>query len=435
MHNESLAGQLILQLILILVNAFFAATEIAFISLNENKLKKQADSGDKKAERILGILQKPTGFLSTIQIGITLAGFLGSAFAADNFSDRLVLWLREGWGLTSVSAKVLDTVSVIIITLILSYFTLVLGELLPKRIAMSKAETLARAAGGIINFLSMVLKPLVWLTTVSTNGLLRLVGINPKSEEETVSEEDIRLLLDVGEESGTIDSDEKELLENVFELGDAVAEDIMVHRTAVTFIYLDDTHEEILKKIEESRYSRFPVCGEGIDDVVGTLRSVEYLTESLKGKPELMSLLQEAVFVPGGMKADTLLRELQQRHRHLAVVVDEYGGTLGIVTLEDILEELVGEIWDESDEVIEDMEKNPDGSYRVNGGADIEDFFELFGIRTDTQALTVGGWLVDTLGKIPDTGERFVLDGLEITVVESDGKRVSEILVSQKEHE
>jgi putative hemolysin len=435
MHNESLAGQLILQLILILVNAFFAATEIAFISLNENKLKKQAEGGDKKAERILGILQKPTGFLSTIQIGITLAGFLGSAFAADNFSDRLVFWLREGWGLTSVSAKVLDTVSVIIITLILSYFTLVLGELLPKRIAMSKAETLARAAGGIINFLSMVLKPLVWLTTVSTNGLLRLVGINPKSEEETVSEEDIRLLLDVGEESGTIDSDEKELLENVFELGDAVAEDIMVHRTAVTFIYLDDTHEEILKKIEESRYSRFPVCGEGIDDVVGTLRSVEYLTESLKGKPELMSLLQEAVFVPGGMKADTLLRELQQRHRHLAVVVDEYGGTLGIVTLEDILEELVGEIWDESDEVIEDMEKNPDGSYRVNGGADIEDFFELFGIRTDTQALTVGGWLVDTLGKIPDTGERFVLDGLEITVVESDGKRVSEILVSQKEHE
>ena len=435
MHNESLAGQLILQLILILVNAFFAATEIAFISLNENKLKKQAEGGDKKAERILGILQKPTGFLSTIQIGITLAGFLGSAFAADNFSDRLVFWLREGWGLTSVSAKVLDTVSVIIITLILSYFTLVLGELLPKRIAMSKAETLARAAGGIINFLSMVLKPLVWLTTVSTNGLLRLVGINPKSEEETVSEEDIRLLLDVGEESGTIDSDEKELLENVFELGDAVAEDIMVHRTAVTFIYLDDTHEEILKKIEESRYSRFPVCGEGIDDVVGTLRSVEYLTESLKGKPELMSLLQEAVFVPGGMKADTLLRELQQRHRHLAVVVDEYGGTLGIVTLEDILEELVGEIWDESDEVIEDMEKNPDGSYRVNGGADIEDFFELFGIKTDTQALTVGGWLVDTLGKIPDTGERFVLDGLEITVVESDGKRVSEILVSQKEHE
>jgi putative hemolysin len=435
MHNESLAGQLILQLILILVNAFFAATEIAFISLNENKLKKQAEGGDKKAERILGILQKPTGFLSTIQIGITLAGFLGSAFAADNFSDRLVFWLREGWGLTSVSAKVLDTVSVIIITLILSYFTLVLGELLPKRIAMSKAETLARAAGGIINFLSMVLKPLVWLTTVSTNGLLRLVGINPKSEEETVSEEDIRLLLDVGEESGTIDSDEKELLENVFELGDAVAEDIMVHRTAVTFIYLDDTHEEILKKIEESRYSRFPVCGEGIDDVVGTLRSVEYLTESLKGKPELMSLLQEAVFVPGGMKADTLLRELQQRHRHLAVVVDEYGGTLGILTLEDILEELVGEIWDESDEVIEDMEKNPDGSYRVNGGADIEDFFELFGIRTDTQALTVGGWLVDTLGKIPDTGERFVLDGLEITVVESDGKRVSEILVSQKEHE
>jgi putative hemolysin len=435
MHNQSLAGQLILQLILILVNAFFAATEIAFISINDNKLKKQADSGDKKAERILAILKKPTGFLSTIQIGITLAGFLGSAFAADNFSERLVELLRNGWGLTSVSLSMLKTVSVIVITLILSYFTLVLGELFPKRIAMKKAEGLARAASGIISFLSKVLRPLVWITTVSTNGLLRLVGINPKSEDEAVSEEDIRLLLDVGEESGTIDRDEKELLENVFELGDAVAEDIMVHRTAVTFIYLDDTHDDILRKIEDSRYSRFPVCGEGLDDVVGTLRSVEYLTESLKGKPELSALLQETVFVPAGMKAAILLKELQSKHRHLAVVVDEFGGTLGIITLEDILEELVGEIWDESDEVTEDVINNPDGSYSINGAADIEDFFALFGIKAGTEAATVGGWLVDTLGKIPDTDERFVLDGLEIRIAEADGKKISKILVKRQQND
>ncbi len=424
-----MAGQLLLQLILILFNAFFAAAEIAFISVNENRLKKLADGGDRKAQRIIGLTSSPTGFLSTIQIGITLAGFLGSAFAADNFSDRLTDWLIGRQGFSSVPVSVLDTVSVILITLLLAFLTLVLGELVPKRIAMKKPEKLARIACGVIGLLSRLLKPLIWLTTVSTNGILRVFGVNPKDEDEAISEDDIRLLIDVGEESGAIDSDEKELLENVFDLGDATAEDIMVHRTAVTFIYLDDSHEEILRKIKDSGYSRFPVCGEDPDDVLGTLRSTEYLTQALQGVPDIMSILQEAVFVPGGMKADMLLKELQRQRKHLALVVDEFGGTLGIVTLEDVLEELVGEIWDESDKVTEDITKNQDGSFSVRGSADTEDFFERFGLDAATEASTVGGWLVDTLGKIPDAGENMVLDGLDITIEEADSRHIAKIAV------
>ncbi len=433
MQREALTGQLLLQLIFILFNAFFAAAELAFISVNENRLKKLGEAGDRRAEKIVGILSSPTSLLSTIQLGITLAGFLGSAFAADNFSDRLAGWLASRRGLASVPVSVLDTTAVIAITLTLSYFTLVLGELVPKRIAMKKPEALARAACGAISALSRVFKPLVWLTAVSTNGILRLVGINPKDRDEAVSEEDIRLLIEAGEENGVIDSGERELLKNVFDFCEATAEAIMVHRTAVTFIYTDDSHEEILEKIESSGYSRFPVCGEGPDDVLGTLRSVEYLSRSLKGRPDLPALLQEAVFVPGGMKADMLLRELQKRRRHLAVVVDEFGGTLGIVTLEDVLEELVGEIWDESDEVTEDITKNGDGGYSVRGSADTEVFFRLFGLNAVTEAATVGGWLVDTLGRIPDRGERLVLDGLEISVEEADSRHIAKITARRRD--
>jgi CBS domain containing-hemolysin-like protein len=197
----------------------------------------------------------------------------------------------------------------------------------------------------------------------------------------------------------------------------------------VTFIYLDDSHEEILQKIKDSGYSRFPVCGEDPDDVLGTLRSTEYLTRALQGVPDIMSILQEAVYVPGGMKADMLLKELQRQRKHLALVVDEFGGTLGIVTLEDVLEELVGEIWDESDEVTEDITKNQDGSFSVRGSADTEEFFERFGLNAATEASTVGGWLVDTLGKIPDVGENMVLDGLDITIEEADSRHIAKIAV------
>ena len=366
---SSIAGGLILQVILILINAFFAATEIAVISLNEGKIRRQVESGDKKAGKMLKMVSEPTGFLSTIQVGITLAGFLGSAFAADNFSDRLVSWLVDGCGVTAVSRATLDTLSVIVITLILSYFTLILGELVPKRLAMRKPEQLARTVSGVITFLSKLLKPIVWFLSVSTNGVLRLFGINPHEEEEAVSEDEIRMMIDIGEEKGTIESEEREMIDNIFEFNNITAGDLMVHRKDMTVIWENDTPEAIYKTIVESGFSRFPVCGEDTDDVLGILLTREYLLNAYNGSPKaIRDLLSPVHFVPETVHADALFRDMQQKKIHLSIVVDEYGGTAGLVTLEDLLEEIVGNIYDETDEAeISDITPLGENLWRVSG--------------------------------------------------------------------
>lgn len=356
MDTDSILPQLLLQLALIAVNALFAATEIAVISLNETKVRRMAEDGDKKAAGMLRMVTEPTGFLSTIQICITLAGFLGSAFAADNFSDKLVDWLINDCGVTGISPSALDTVSVIIITLILSYFTLVLGELVPKRIAMKRSDGIARAMSGLMMGMSAVLKPVIWLLTVSTNAVLRLCGIDPNDNTEEVSEEEIIMMLDEGEEAGSIERGEKELIKNVFALNDTSAEDVMVHRSQVCFLQSDAPRERLLGEIAESGYSRFPVCGESVDDVVGILYAKTYLTALSRGEDRAMrDFLLPARFVHASTRIDKILLDMQREHMHMAVVVDDYGGVTGIITLEDILEELVGEIWDENDEVTENI--------------------------------------------------------------------------------
>lgn len=433
MPSASIGQQLLLQFVLILLNAFFAATEIAVISLNENKLKKQVEAGDRRAAKMLKMVTEPTGFLSTIQIGITLAGFLGSAFAAENFSDRLVRWLVNDCGLTSIPEATLDTLSVIVITLILSYFTLILGELVPKRIAMKKAERVARAVCGVITVLSVILKPVIWFMTVSTNGVLRLFGINPKEDEETVSEEEIIMMLDIGEENGTIEPDEKELIENVFAFNDVTAADVMVHRTRTTVIWLDNTPEEILQIITENGYSRLPVCRDSIDDVVGILYTREYLLAVQNNLPHsLTELLHPAKFVPETIPAHDLLKEMQRERTHMAMVVDEFGGVAGIVTMEDILEEIVGEIWDESDEVIEEFIKTSENTYRVLCDMDLEDMLSEFGFKPeeDSDSVSVSGWVTEKFGHIPEPGETFTFENLTIEVLKTDHKQVLEIKVT-----
>ena len=432
MPSASIGQQLLLQFILILLNAFFAATEIAVISLNENKLKKQIETGDRRAEKMLKMVTEPTGFLSTIQIGITLAGFLGSAFAAENFSDRLVRWLVNDCHVTIPEAT-LDTLSVIVITLILSYFTLILGELVPKRIAMKKADQVARAVCGVITVLSTILKPVIWFMTVSTNGVLRLFGINPKEDEETVSEEEIIMMLDIGEENGTIEPDEKELIENVFAFNDVTAADVMVHRTRTTVIWLDNTQEDILQIITENGYSRLPVCRDSIDDVVGILYTREYLLAVQNNLPHtLTELLHPAKFVPETIPAHDLLKEMQRDRTHMAMVVDEFGGVAGIVTMEDILEEIVGEIWDESDEVVEEFIQTSENTYRVLCDMDLEDMLSKFGFKPDedTDSVSVSGWVTEKFGHIPEAGETFTFENLTIEVLKTDHKQVLEIKVT-----
>lgn len=431
MESDSILPQLLLQLVLIAVNALFAATEIAVISLNETKVRRMAEGGDRKAAKMLRMVTEPTGFLSTIQICITLAGFLGSAFAADNFSDKLVSWLINDCEVSGVSPSALDTISVIIITLVLSYFTLVLGELVPKRIAMKRPEGIARAVSGLMIGMTTVLRPVIWLLTVSTNGVLRLCGIDPKDNAEEVSEEEIIMMLDEGEEAGSIESGEKELIKNVFSLNDTTAEDVMVHRSQVAFLKRDDARTTLLNEIAESGYSRFPVYGENIDDIVGILYAKTYLTAQSRGERcEMKDFLMPPRFVHASTHINRILLDMQREHAHMAVVVDDYGGVIGIITLEDILEELVGEIWDESDEVIENIRERPDGSYDINGSTRLSDMCESVGCSIDSNADTVGGWVTETLGGIPASGESFECSGMLVTVEATDERRVLEVNVN-----
>lgn len=431
MESDSILPQLLLQLVLIAVNALFAATEIAIISLNETKVRRMAEGGDRKAAKMLRMVTEPTGFLSTIQICITLAGFLGSAFAADNFSDKLVNWLINDCEVSGVSPSALDTISVIIITLVLSYFTLVLGELVPKRIAMKRSESIARAVSGLMIGMTTVLRPVIWLLTVSTNGVLRLCGIDPEDNAEEVSEEEIIMMLDEGEEAGSIESGEKELIKNVFSLNDTTAEDVMVHRSQVAFLKRDDARTTLLNEIAESGYSRFPVYGENIDDIVGILYAKTYLTAQSRGERcEMKDFLMPPRFVHASTHINRILLDMQREHAHMAVVVDDYGGVIGIITLEDILEELVGEIWDEIDEVIENIRERSDGSYDINGSTRLSDMCESIGCSIDSEADTVGGWVTEMLGGIPESGESFECGGMHVTVESTDKRRVLKVNVN-----
>lgn len=437
MSPDPIWSQLLLQVVLIAINAFFAATEIAVISLNENKLRKQAEEGDGKAAQMLKMVEQPAGFLSTIQIGITLAGFLGSAFAADNFASKIVRYLVDEVQLTAIPENVLNTLAVVLITIILSYFTLIFGELVPKRVAMQKSDQVARAVCGIINGISKVVKPVVWLLSASTNGVLRLMRIDPNAEDEQVTEEEIRMMVDIGEEKGAIETNEKEMIDNIFEFNNMTAEDCMIHRTDVTAIWVEDTPDEIVKTIEETGLSRFPVYNEDLDDVLGILFTRDYLLNLRAENPKpLRELLRPAYFVPESVQADVLFREMQTQKVHMAIVVDEYGGTSGIVTLEDLLEEIVGNIYDEFDPQAEqDIALVEENTWRVAGGVDLETLNEALKIElpTDEEYDTLGGLIFSQLTSIPKDGATPEMDcfGLHIKVEEIKERRVEWALVSK----
>lgn len=433
---SDIVKQLLLQAVLILLNAFFAATEIAVISLNEKKIQAQAESGNKRAGKMLKIIQEPTQFLSTIQIGITLAGFLGSAFAADNFAERLSGGLIRLFGASPEHEGTIRTVSVILITLILSYFTLVLGELVPKRIAMRHKEKLAGAVCGIITVLSKILKPIIWFLTVSTNGVLRLFGIDPKEKEEAVSEEDIVIMLDAGGDDGTIRQDDIRYIKNVFRLEHQAAVDIMTPRSAVIAVSADSSDGELVALIEREGYSRIPVYEKDLDSVIGILHASEYLLR--RGTPgfALRDILHEPEFVPETMPLDALFRKMQSEHNHMAVVVNEFGMTLGIVTMEDVLEELVGEIWDEQDVAVEDdsIREAGENRYLVKTGESLDDFFRFFGLEEngDFESSTVNGWLSELCGHIPQAGEELTYGRLKIRVTEADEQMTRQIEVQSE---
>lgn len=423
--------QILLQIILIALNAFFAATEIAVISLNEKKVRALAEDGNKKAVKMLKIIEEPTQFLSTIQIGITLAGFLGSAFAADNFAEVLSAAISKAFNLSADNTKIINTVAVVLVTFILSYFTLIFGELVPKRIAMKHKEKLANSVCGIISFLAAVLKPIIWFLTVSTNAVLRLVGIDPHEKEEPVSEEDIVLMLDAGADEGSLDHDDIEYIKNVFKLDKMTAEDVMTPRKSVISISYDASDKEILEIIEEESYSRIPVYEDNPDKIIGILHACDYLLKRNEKNFDLKSILHTPVFVPETVSLDVLFKDMQTDHNHLAVVVNEYGETSGIVTMEDILEEIVGEIWDERDEEIDELKKIGDNTYKVLCTASLEDFREYFKLEDEEEldVSTVNGWITEITGIIPEVNYSFDYKNLTVTITKADQFMTHEIKV------
>jgi len=391
--------------ILILINAFFAASEIAFISLNDMKIEKEAQENNKKAKKIKKMLQNPSEFLATIQIGITLAGFLSSAFASETFADRLAPVLNT-W-LPLLSIETWKVIAVVIITIILSYFTLVLGELVPKRLAMKHSEKIAYATIGVISFISKATLPFVKFLTFSTNAISKMLGVT-QNEEETVTEEEIRMMVDVGQQKGAIEDNEKEFINNVFEFNDKTVSEVMVHRTDIRAIDGDLSINEAIQDLsEDCVYSRIPVYEEDIDSIIGMISIRDLLFSSKNKNTRIKNICRDVFTVPESKALDELFREMQKNKSQMAIVIDEYGGTAGLVTMEDILEELVGDIYDEYDPVEKKFEKIDENTFILKGDLNLYEVEKILDIDIQEEyADTLSGHLLEYLGRIPKEKEK-----------------------------
>lgn len=423
---DSILLPLLLQLCLILCNAVFACAEIAMVTVNENRLALLARQGDKRALRLTQLTGRPARFLATIQIAITLSGFLGSAFAADHFSDPVTAFLLD-LGLPLPEAT-LDALVVVLITLLLSFLTLIFGELVPKRIGMQKAEPLALALAGPITAISKLFAPIVSVLTLSTNGVLRLLGIDPNAQEEEVSEEEIKMMVDRGSRKGVFDQDTKTFITNLFAFDDITVGEFATHRTDLALLWTDQTSQQWQQTILSTRHTRYPVCGETVDQVVGILDARDFF--SLPGA-DVETLLAQAVkpafFVPETAKADVLFRQMRARRRYYAVVLDEYGGFLGVVTTRDLLEQLVGDIAIEGE--LPEIEALDDHTWRVRGTARLDDVAHLLGVDLPLEEYeTFGGYVFGLYGTIPQDGQTLTLrtNALRIQVEEvRDHKLIS----------
>ena len=429
---DSIPSQLLLQAILILVNAFFAATEIAVLSLNATQLEKKAEKGEKTAKRLLKLTQEPSGFLSTIQIGITLAGFLGSAFAADNFSGYLVDWIYNDIGFTALSLTTLDTLAVIVITLILSYFTLIFGELVPKRIAMQKPYEVSKLSCGVVLAVAKVVKPVVKFLSMSTNAILRILHLKTEAEEDTITEEEILMMIELGEKRGVLDEDESEWLQNIFDFDDTCIREIMTHSVDVISIALDASDDEIINIIKKTGISRYPVYDHDDENIIGILHVRDYLLNLQTKEKSFKDILTPAYFIPDSMTADDLFEDMQTKNIHFAIAIDEFGEMSGIITLEDLVEEIVGNIYDEHDAY---EQPSNDHQWKVSGNVNIEDLSKELDteIPVDEDYDTIGGYIYSHLRSIPKDGTTKTIkaDNLTFQITKIQNRRIKEVIITK----
>ncbi len=419
--------------LLIGMNAFFAMSEIAIISLNNNKIDRLAQEGHKKAKQIMKLTSSSAGFLSTIQIGVTLAGFLASASAADTLEPTITAAISSR--IPNVSVSLISTLTLIVVTLIMSYFSLVFGELVPKRIAMQKAEKVSYFVVGTLLFVNKIAKPFVKILSLSTNGILRLIGIDPNADEEQVTEEEILMMVDVGEEKGVIENTQREMINNIFEFDDLSAGDIMTHRVDITAVEADEPISEVVAAAVHDGYSRIPVYDDDPDNIVGIVYIKDFLSyvgATLPKDTTIRMHMHEAYFVPESKKCGELFAEMIERHAQMAIVIDEFGGTAGLVTIEDLVETIVGNIQDEYDDEDEEISKINETTFTVDGVTDIDEIDELVGTdlpKDDYE--TIGGFIISKLGYLPVDGDMDIVtyNNLVFTVLNVEDKRIGKIKI------
>ncbi|MBQ1208514.1 MAG: HlyC/CorC family transporter [Lachnospiraceae bacterium] len=411
-------GSIILLAVLIFLNAVFASAEIAVISINEMKLKKMAEQKDKRAIKLTKLTSDSSRFLSTIQIAITLAGLLSSAFAADNFADPLVEWLI-GLGIT-ISPSILNTAAVFVITIVLAYFNLVLGELVPKRLAMQKADSMALGMAGMLYGVAKLFSPIVTLLSWSTDLVLKLLGIDPDAEDDKMTEEEILMVLAEGNEQGVIDEHESEIIQNLFEFGDTEAEQICTHRVDVVALDENDSDEEWQEIIYTEKHTYYPIYRDTKDNVTGILDTRDYFRLRDTSRAEIMAqAVRPVYFIPEGLKADTLFQNMRRERKYFAVLLDEYGGMSGIITIHDLLEAIVGDMYDEDEtDIPEKIQKISENRWLICGDAELTDLEKTFDIDLPDECETFNGLVCDILGTIPEDGSTPVCEkyGLKIFV-------------------
>lgn len=435
--SGNIIGQIILLFLLILCNAFFAASEIAIITLNDAKLQKMAEDGHKKAKQVLALTEDTSRFLATIQVGVTLAGFLTSATAAQSLSVPLAEWFVKTVPAMQTHFGLVQSVSVVVITLCMSYFSLVLGELVPKRIAMQKAEPIAFAFIGILRGVATIAKPFVKLLSFSTNIVVRLCGMDPHADEEQVTEEEIRMMVDVGEEKGVIEEVQKDMINNIFEFDDLTAGEIMTPRTDVAALDIEDGLEEALKLGVDEGFSRLPVYEEDIDHIIGILHIKDllpYVGRALPKEVSLRNLVRDTYFVPETKHCGELFSEMTAKRMQMAIVVDEYGGVAGIVSMEDLLESIVGSMQDEFDNEEEEITQLDENSFEVDGSISMEELGDLLDVKfPEGDYDTLGGFLLQQLGRIPEVDEHpeVQFENVHFTVQTMVDRRIDEVHVER----
>lgn len=423
----NLIPQLVLIVILTSINAFFASAEMAIVSVNKSKIKSLSDEGNKKAILLQRLIAEPSNFLSTIQIGITLAGFFSSASAATGLSSYLETVLIP------LNLPYTSEISMISITLLLSYFTLVFGELVPKRIALKKAESIALFSVKPVYLISIIAKPFIKILSMSTSLVLKLTKNNDVDIEEKISEEELRSLIIQSQEDGCIEYDEKQMIYKVFDFNDKLAKEIMTPRSDTFLIDIDDDINTILDEICDLNYSRIPVYKDDIDNIVGVLYIKDIFNEARKvgfENVKLENLLHEPYFVPEIKRTNELFKVLKEKKIHLSLLFDEYGGFSGIVTLEDLIEEIVGDIEDEYDLEEKPIKKIDDNNYIVKGSLSINDFNEEFELDLDEGDYdTLNGYLITNLDEIPDENTELLINDIKFTVLKVENRRIQDIKI------